>query len=120
VARDKTLHRETAVGAKREGHGGLAGRLIVGRLQTRSQGVKGVSGGMVVVQWLFASLSVLLLAGLSTTMRHISILCLGLSEDLLLRLKPVIKGALTDASFVVFVGSCGDPFMEISRHGRCV
>jgi len=68
---------------------------------------------MVVVQWLVASLSVLLVTGVSTTMWHVSMPCVLLSEDLLLRLKPVIKGALTDASFVVFVGSCGDLFVEI-------
>ena len=53
-------------------------------------------------------------------MRHVSIPCFLLSEDLLLRLKPVIKRTLTDASFVDLVGSCGDPFVEIYRHGRCV
>ena len=52
--------------------------------------------------------------------RHVSIPCVLLSEDLLLRLKPVIKRTLTDASFVVLEGSCGDPFVEICRHGRCV
>jgi hypothetical protein len=65
-------------------------------------------------------LSVLLLTGVSTTMRHVSIPSFLLSEDLLLRLKPVIKRTLTDASFVALVGSCGDPFVEICRHGRCV
>jgi hypothetical protein len=64
-------------------------------------------------------LSVLLLTGVSTTMRHVSVPCFLLSEDLLLRLKPVIKRTLTDASFVVLEGSCGDSFVEICRHGRC-
>src|SRR2546427_11164632 len=48
----------------------------------------------------------------------VSMPCVLLSEDLLLRPKPVIKGASTDASFVVFVGSCGNPFVERCRHGR--
>ena len=65
-----------------------------------------------------ASLSVLLLIGISATMRPVSMPCVLLSEDLLLRPKPVIKGASTDASFVVFVGSCGNPFVERCRHGR--
>jgi len=42
-----------------------------------------------------------------------------MSEDFLLRLKPVIKWASTDASFVVFEGSCGNLFVERCRHGRC-
>jgi hypothetical protein len=62
----------------------------------------------------------LLLTGVSTTIRHVSIPCVLLSEDLLLRLKPVIKRTLTDASFVVLEGSCGDPFVEMCRHGRGV
>ena len=66
-----------------------------------------------------ASLSVLLLIGVSTTMRHVSMPCFLLSEDFLFRLTPVIKGTSTDALFVVFVGACGDPFVERSRHGRC-
>src|SRR5207247_274251 len=49
----------------------------------------------------------------------VSMPCVLLSEDFLLRLKPVIKGASTDASFVVFVGSYGNPFVERCRHGRC-
>ena len=57
--------------------------------------------------------SALLLTGISTTMRHVSIPCLLMSEDLLFRLKPVIKRTLMDASFVVLKGSCGDPFVEI-------
>jgi hypothetical protein len=65
-----------------------------------------------------ASLSILLLIGVSTTMRAFSMPYALLSEDLLLRLKPVIKGASTEASFVVFVGSCGNPFVERCRHGR--
>ena len=63
-------------------------------------------------------LSVLLLAGVSATMRHVSIPCFLLSDDFLLRLKPVINGTLTDASFVDLKGSCGDPFVEGCRHGR--
>jgi len=35
-----------------------------------------------------------------------------LSENLLLRLKPAIKRIVTDASFVVLEGVCGDPFVE--------
>jgi len=65
-------------------------------------------------------LSALLLTGVSTTMRHVSIPWFLLSEDLLLRLKPIIKRTLTDASFIVLEGSCGDPFVEICRHRRCV
>ena len=57
-------------------------------------------------------MSVLLPTGGSTKMRQVSIQCLLLSENLLLRLKPVIKWTLTDASFVDLKGSCGDPFME--------
>ncbi len=51
-------------------------------------------------------LSVLLLTGGSTTMGPVSIPCVLLSEDLLLRLKPVIKSTLTDPSFIVLAGSC--------------
>lgn len=47
-----------------------------------------------------------------TTIRQLNTSCLLWSEDLLLRLKPVIKWTLTDASFVVLEGTCGDPFME--------
>jgi len=65
-------------------------------------------------------LSILLLTGVSTTMRQVNIPCFLLSEDLLLCLKPVIKRTLTDASFVVLVGTCGDPFVEIRRNGRGV
>src|SRR5262245_38391037 len=65
-----------------------------------------------------AARSVLLLSGVSTTMRHISMPSVPLSKDFLLRLKPVIKGTLTDASFVVLVGAYGDLFVEIHRHGR--
>ena len=46
-------------------------------------------------------------------MRQVNNPCFLLSEDLLLRLKPVIKWTLTDASFVDLTGSCGDPFVEI-------
>ena len=63
-------------------------------------------------------MSVLFLTGVSTTMRHVSIPCTLLSENLLLRLKPVIKRIVTDASFVVLEGVCGDPFVEHCRHGR--
>src|SRR6185295_4664221 len=63
--------------------------------------------------------SVLLLTGVSTTMRFVSIPCVFLSEDFLFRLKPIIKRALTDTSFVVFVRSCGDLFVESRRHGKC-
>jgi len=45
-------------------------------------------------------------------MRQVSIPCVLLSEDLQLRLKPVIKWTLTDASFVDLKGSCIDPFVE--------
>ena len=64
-------------------------------------------------------LSVLILTGISATMRLVRIPYFLLSEDFLLSLKPVIKRTLTDASFVVFVGSCGDPLVERCRHGRC-
>jgi hypothetical protein len=57
--------------------------------------------------------SVLFLTGISTTMRH------GVSQDLLLRLKPVIERTLMDASFIVLEGSRGDPFVKIFRNGRC-
>lgn len=56
-------------------------------------------------------LSTLFLPGGSTTIRHV-----GMPDvpwfDLLLRLKPVIKRTLTEASFVVLEGACGDPFVE--------
>ena len=52
-------------------------------------------------------------------MRQISILYCLLSEDLLFRLKPVIKRALMDTSFVILEGSCGDLFVERYRHRRC-
>jgi hypothetical protein len=52
-------------------------------------------------------------------MQQVSIPCLLLPKDLLLRLKPVIKRTLADASFVVLERSCGDPFVERCRHGRC-
>jgi hypothetical protein len=35
-----------------------------------------------------------------------------LFEDLLLRLKPVIKRTLKDAPFLDLKDSCGDPFVE--------
>jgi len=57
-------------------------------------------------------MSVLLLTGESTTIRQGSTPSVLLSEDLLLRLKPVIKRTLADASFVVRKGAYGDPFME--------
>ena len=57
-------------------------------------------------------MSVLLLTGRPTTIRHVSSPCVLLSEDLLFRLKPVIKRTLTDASLVVLEGTCGDLFME--------
>jgi hypothetical protein len=41
------------------------------------------------------------------------------SQDLLLRLKPVIERTLMDASFIVLEGSRGDPFVKIFRNGRC-
>jgi hypothetical protein len=53
-------------------------------------------------------------------MRHVSIPCLLLFEDLLLRLKPIIKRTVTDASFTDLKSSCGNPIMELCRHGRCV
>ena len=56
--------------------------------------------------------SVLLFTGVFTTVRRGSIPCVLLSEDFLLRLKPVIERTLTDASFVDLKGSCGDPFVE--------
>jgi hypothetical protein len=56
--------------------------------------------------------SVLLLTGESTTIQQVSIPCLLVSEDLLLRLKPVIKWTLTDASLVDLKGSCIDLFVE--------
>ncbi len=70
---------------------------------------------MVIFSGWVASLSVLLLTSVSTTMWHVAIPCFHFSKDLLLCLKPVIEGALTDASFVVLVGSCGDPFLESCR-----
>ncbi len=57
-------------------------------------------------------MSVLPLTGGPTTIRQVSMSCLRWSEDLLLRLKPVIKWTLTDASFVVLEDTCGDAFME--------
>jgi len=56
--------------------------------------------------------SVLLLTGVSTTMRQVSIPRLLVSEDLLLRLKPVIKWTETYTTFVDLTGSCIDPFVE--------
>ena len=57
-------------------------------------------------------LLVLLLTGGPITIRQVSISCLLWAQDLLLRLKPVIKWTLTDASFIVLEGTCGDAFME--------
>jgi len=65
-----------------------------------------------------SNLSFLLLTGVSTTMRQVNISCVLLSENLLLRLKPVIKGTLADASFVDLTSSCGEPFVERGRLGR--
>jgi hypothetical protein len=56
--------------------------------------------------------SVLLLTTGPTTIRQGSIACLLSSEDLLLRLKPVIEWTLTDAPFVVLEGTFGDAFIE--------
>jgi|CXWL01.1.fsa_nt_gi hypothetical protein len=56
--------------------------------------------------------SVLLLTAGPTTIRQGSIACLLWSEDLLLRLKPVIEWTLTDAPFVVLEGTFGDEFIE--------
>ena len=63
-------------------------------------------------------MSILLLSGISTAMRPVSIPWVFLSEDLQFRLKPVFKGALIDEVFVVFVGSYGDLFLENGRHAR--
>ena len=63
-------------------------------------------------------LSVLLLTGGPATIRQVSMSCLLSSEDLLLRLKPVINWTLTYASFVVREGTCGNPFMECCWHRR--
>jgi hypothetical protein len=57
-------------------------------------------------------MSILLLTGISTAMRPVSIPCVFLSEYFLFRLNPVIKGGLMDEVFVVFVGSYGDLFLE--------
>jgi hypothetical protein len=57
-------------------------------------------------------LSTLFLPGGSTTIRHVGMPDVPWFENLLLRLKPVIKRALTDASFVVLKGACGDQFAE--------
>jgi hypothetical protein len=88
----------------------------------RSESVPQVMCGPVFGFWVRGRLgddwSVLLLTGVSSTMRPVSMPCVLLSEDLLLRLKPVITRTLTDASFVVLEGSCGDPFVEMCRHGR--
>lgn len=62
--------------------------------------------------------SVLLLTGGPGTIRQGSIACLLSSEDLLLRLKPVIEWTLTDAPFVVFEGTFGDAFIECCGHRR--
>ena len=56
--------------------------------------------------------SVLFLTAGPTTIREGGIACLLWSEDLLLRLKPVIEWALTDAPFVVLEGTFGDAFIE--------
>jgi hypothetical protein len=46
VVGDGALHREATVGTKRERHGSLAGRPILGELLRRAQGPNGARGGI--------------------------------------------------------------------------
>jgi len=55
---------------------------------------------------------------MAPTLRLFSLPGVDLAEDLLLRLQPVIQGALTDTAFVEFVGARGDQWVERVRHGR--
>jgi hypothetical protein len=104
------------VGRIKKGTRSLARRHIVGVQGSHFKAGRGGNGGIDLWEGVRDrpgdDVSILLLAIGSTTMRQVSIQCLLLSENLLLRLKPVIKWTLTDTSFVNRKGSCGDSFME--------
>ena len=62
--------------------------------------------------------SLLILAGVSTVMWQVRVRGCLVSQDFPLGLKPVIKGALADASLVDLVGTLGDPFVKIFGRQR--